>query len=436
MNVDSPTAATSAEVSGIKAIPTVIRPAMPAGGPPEFPEATWVGTLDVADLPPGDIVCRPEGAEEYARARVLLRNGSAPISFVDTVIEDGLVRLDIPILDAAPTPVVALPAISVVVCTHERPEMLAAALESLRHLDYPDYEVIVVDNAPRSDGTRHAVEALDDPRFRRVVEPVAGLSNARNTGVLAAAHGIVAFTDDDVVADPGWLLGLAAGFARSPRVACVCGMVPSGELRTRSQAYFDWRVSWADSMESRVFSMDAPPADLPLFPFQIGAYGTGANFAIRRETAIALGGFDEALGAGTRSRGGEDIDMFFRVLTAGLELANEPASIIWHRHRSDDDALLVQSKGYGVGLGAWLTKVATDRRHLVLALQVLRRRTRAVAEAGAAYGAITRPPEGVADGLSAKAGRREVFSVLGGPVALARERMSGRRASPLPGVTT
>ncbi|MFT4393862.1 glycosyltransferase family 2 protein [Gordonia lacunae] len=422
--------------------PVPLNPAMPLEGAPEWAGATWVGTLDVAEIadgdpapgsaPDGSVTCVPLEAAGYQRARVLLRHGSVPIRFVDAPIDDGLVRVPVAPYALPQLPSRAsLPPVSVVVCTHERPGMLADALQSLQRLDYPDYEVVVVDNAPRTDGTRRVVESLDDPRFRIVTEPVAGLSNARNAGLLAIAHDLVAFTDDDVVADTGWLLGLAQGFARSPEIACVCGMVPSGELRTRSQVYFDWRVSWADSTRARVFSLAEPPSDLPLFPFQIGVYGTGANFAVRRDIALSLGGFDEALGAGTRTRGGEDIDMFFRILTAGHALANEPDSIIWHRHRSTGDDLLEQSRGYGVGLGAWLTKVVTDRRHLALALRVLRRRSRAVARAGVAYGAITRPPEGIADGVAAQAGRREVMSVVGGPVALVRERLRGRRARPL-----
>lgn len=420
--------------------PLSLPPAMPIDGVPEWTGATWVGMLDVGAVGAGadpEVLCAPEQIDGYRRARVLLRAGLTPLEFVDVEVVDGLIRVPIPeLLVPQDHSDVEQPPISVVVCTHERPEQLRVALASLRTVDYPDFEVIVVDNAPQGPATADVVEEIDDPRFRRVVEPVAGLSSARNRGLTAARHQIVAFTDDDVVADPGWLRGLARGFARDTDVACVCGMVPSGELRTRPQAYFDWRVSWADTMSTRVYSLDDPPHDLPLFPFQIGAYGTGANFAVRRETIRRLGGFDEALGAGTRTRGGEDIDMFFRVLTAGYALANEPSSIIWHRHRSDTDALLVQARGYGLGLGAWLTKVAVNRQHRRLAFSVLRRRARAVARASADYGAITKPPREFAEEMSSAVGRIEVFSVLGGPVALARERMRGRRATPLPGAST
>ena len=67
--------------------------------------------------------------------------------------------------------------------------------------------------------------------------------------------------------------------------------------------------------------------------------------------------FDEALGAGSPCKGGEDIDLFFRVVTSGHALAYEPASIAWHRHRDDAAALTGQAAGYGRGLGAWLGKI-------------------------------------------------------------------------------
>jgi hypothetical protein len=168
--------------------------------------------------------------------------------------------------------------------------------------------------------------------------------------------------------------------------------------------------------------MADPPADQPLFPFQVGRFGTGANFAVKRDRVLQLGGFDEALGAGTASQGGEDLDLFFRVLTAGDALATEPAAIVWHRHRSDNEALLVQARGYGLGLGAWLTKVVLDPPHRRLAIRVLRRRFRSTLRAGADYGAImaapARLPDGVGDQVPSSVGRTEVLAVLGGPRAL------------------
>ena len=425
---------------------------MAPGGRPEWPGATWIAVLDLADLDLADlnladldvlegqrtVRCPVPGADGYSRARILIRDGVAPVRFVETDIVDGHVTLPVPERAAstdaastatAKTDVGALPPISVVLCTRERPDDLRGALASLRALDYPDFEIVVVDNAPTSDGTARVVAEVADPRVRRVVEPVPGLSRARNAGLRAASHALVAYTDDDVVADSGWLRGIARGFARAGDVACVCGTVPSGELRTLPQAYFDWRVSWGENLSPRVFRLAEPPADLPLFPFQVRAYGTGANIAVRRDTVLALGSFDERLGAGTSTKGGEDLDIFLRMLTAGHALAVEPSAIVWHRHRADNDALLSQARGYGVGFGAWLTKLAVTSQHRRLAFGVAVRRAREVGRAGRDYAAIASPPPAFTSDLPRSIGRTEVMSVLAGPRALWSESRRVRRGS-------
>ncbi len=350
----------------------MLNPAMPSPAGPSGRDARWVGLVELADLDPAGTTLELAAADGYWLARLLIRDAGMVRGYVTLPITDGRVDLDdlraaaagLPVPDAAPAPF-TLPAMSVVVCTRERPAMLREALGSLVALDYPNYEVIVVDNAPLTTGT---AEVAAEFGVRYAVAPVAGLSRARNTGLAAARNGIVAFTDDDVIADHQWLRGLAKGFARNPDIACVSGLVPSGELRNSVQSYFDARVSWSKVLTPREFRLSAPPADLPMFPFCVGEYGTGANFAVRTDAVRALGGFDEALGVGTRTKGGEDLDIFTRLLFAGLGLAIEPSALVWHRHRDDLDALRAQAIGYGRGLGAWLTKVATRRRPLGMAL--------------------------------------------------------------------
>ncbi|GAA1663588.1 hypothetical protein GCM10009701_20850 [Mycolicibacterium murale] len=405
---------------------------MPLTEPPVWPGAQWVSMIDLDDVPDSisTVTVTPEQAEGYRRARLLLRSAGSPVTFVDADIVDGTVTVEVPDRRAA-SDAVPHPPVSVVLCTRDRPEHLERALASIRALDYADFEVVVVDNAPATDATAAVVAACDDSRIRRVLEPTPGLSNARNTGLRSATHEIVAFTDDDVVVDPQWLQGIARGFTRGDNVTCVCGMVPSGELRTAAQGYFDQRVPWADTIEPRVYSTQNPPADHPLFPFQVGKCGTGANFAVRRSRLVELGGFDEALGVGTKTCGGEDLDLFFRVLAAGDTLVNEPSAIVWHRHRSDSAALLTQARGYGLGLGAWLTKVFLHREHRRLALRVVRRRFRSVLARGADYGAIAAHARDFGDEIPKEVGRHEVFAVLGGPLALWQGRRQGRRATPL-----
>lgn len=419
----------------------MLDPAMPAQGLPTWPEARWIGMLEIeaweAD-PDGFVEFVARHAEGYGHARVLLRHDRRPISFVDAPIVDGRVRVHLPAARAADPELQSaeLPPISVVVCTRDRPDQLADALASILLLDYPDFEVVVVDNAARTDATARVVEQLADPRVRWVPEPVPGLSTARNAGVRAARHELIAFTDDDVVVDAYWLRAIARGFARGGDVSCVAGLVPSGELRTAAQAYFEKRVSWAGSLRPRLVSMAMPPPDVPLFPLQIGRLGTGANFAVKKSRVVELGGFDEALGAGTAAQGGEDLDIFFRIVTSGDAMATEPSAIVWHRHRSENDALLSQARGYGLGLGAWLTKVGLDRTHRRLVARLVCRHLWLSLRTGADYGAIvTQPSADLRAEVPPSVGRTEVLAVLGGPRALWRGRRRRAHEPALAGVS-
>jgi len=344
---------------------------------PTWSGAVWVGAIDLADVPGDDAgTIGLRDAAGHRAARLLVRDGVAPLGFVDLPVTGETVAVDalraavaaLPPVPQPPVPV-RLPSTSVVLCTRDRADQLRGALDSLLALDHPDFEVVIVDNAPSDDATRELVAALTDPRVRYVREPVPGLSSARNAGVRAARHDIVAFTDDDVVVDRSWLRAVASGFSRGDDVLCVSGLVASGELRTPTQRWFDERVTWSRNLVPRMHRLSAPPADRPLFPFAVGDYGTGANFAMRRSAILELGGFDEALGVGTVTGGGEDIDMFSRVVLSGGALAVEPAALVWHRHRADLEALRVQARGYGTGLGAWLTKIALRPRTLGMALQ-------------------------------------------------------------------
>jgi glycosyltransferase involved in cell wall biosynthesis len=267
---------------------------------------------------------------------------------------------------ACPHPVVEHGPVSVVVCTRDRTEILESCLLRLPQLTYPnELEFIVVDNAPSNDRTEELVRTLaaEDNRFVYVREPFPGLSWARNRGLATARYPIVAFTDDDVTVDPNWVSGLARGFDRRSDVACVTGLVCTANITNRSEAYFDHRLaSWWQRSTAELFDLTNGASRGPLYPYGAGIFGTGANFAIDRQFILDNGSFDVALGAGTCTRGGEDLDAFVRVLQAGRAIAYEPSALVWHHHRADDEALLKQMYGYGTGLSAYLTKLLLDRR--------------------------------------------------------------------------
>ncbi|QDQ91307.1 glycosyltransferase [Rhodococcus sp. WB9] len=419
-------------------------PALVSDHAPTWDGAVWVGELrgPVRD----DTEYRLERAEGYQRARLLVREDRTLLGFVEVDIEDGRLAagalrraldglLPGAVAESAAATAASGPSVTVVVCTRDRVDSLKVALESILSLDHPDYDVIVVDNASRTDATQRYVTELGDPRVRVVTEPRPGLSRARNAGVRAANTEIVAFTDDDVVVDPHWLTELVAGFGAGSAVACVCGIVPSGEIRTPAQAYFDQRVGWASSCVPRLFDLAHPPADVPLFPFQVGVYGTGANFAVDRQAVFALGGFDEALGAGAPTDGGEDLDMFFRVLHAGRQLAYRPGAVVWHRHRADNEALAVQARGYGLGLGAWLAKIAVDPRTAWLAARIAVRQAPTFLHLSRKMSRVATPPDGLADDLPVGIGATELRSIARGPFAYLRARVEGRDPAPLRGMT-
>jgi GT2 family glycosyltransferase len=374
-----------------------LAPVLPNPARPSWSGAIWIGevwldAVDSADRASASsgrpAICRLQNADGFSRARLLVRDRERAVGFVDVDVTDGQVEFaDLRDRVGAHrhSPNRLRPDhrrdasgeaehVTVVVCTRDRTDLLKSALESVLAATYPNFGVLVVDNAPRTDATRDYVKSLGDPRVRLITEPRPGLSRARNTGLLAADGNIVAFVDDDVVVDRDWLSILVRGFGYGDTVGCVSGMVPAGELRTPAQAYFENRAGWSESADVRMFEWSAAPRDVPLFPFEVRHYGTGANFAVDRRVVLRLGGFDERLGAGTRVSGGEDIDMFFRILRSGRQLVREPAAIAWHRHRATTDDLRAQTRGYGLGLGAWLAKLASDPAMAALALRTVVRR--------------------------------------------------------------
>jgi GT2 family glycosyltransferase len=160
-----------------------------------------------------------------------------------------------------------------------------------------------------------------------------------------------------------------------------------------------------------------------LYPFSPGLFGTGASFAFDRERLVRLGGFDEALGAGTLTRGGEDLDIFVRVMLDNGAIAYEPSAVVWHHHRADEAALLRQMYGYGTGFTAYVTKLLLSRSTRG---EVLRRIPAGLAK----IARIKRDTDQrLTETVPTPAGamRREFTGYLTGPVLYVRARRAVRR---------
>ncbi|WP_055695657.1 glycosyltransferase, partial [Streptomyces prasinopilosus] len=267
---------------------------------------------------------------------------------------------------AAEAPVPASPPFaSVVVASRERTGQLARALDSLLAQDHPRFEVVVVDNAPVTDETRDLVHRKYGERVRYVREPVPGLATAHNTGLAHALGEVIAFTDDDVVADVRWLTGLTAPFAADPGLGCATGLILPARLRTPAQVLLESHGGFAKGFVPTTYDPREPPRDEPLFPFTAGRFGSGANMAFRAEVLRAVGGFDPATGAGTPARGGDDLYGFVRVLARGHRLHYTPRALVWHHHRETWADLETQAFGYGAGLTAYLTAILVARPALL-----------------------------------------------------------------------
>jgi len=332
--------------------------------------------LDVdlsAPLPDVEAV-DPQTGTVFGGAFCLVRQRGRPVGIVEfpiygrTVGKAELAELLAPPANVVrssflPPPASASPLVRVVVATHDRPQPLATCLDKLLAQDYPNYEIVVVDNAPSSSETRDMIASRFGTvgKIHYVVEMRAGLGHAHNAGLAGATAPIVAFTDDDVEVDPRWLSAIVSNFARSDRVGCVTGLILPAELDTKAQLWTERHGGFGKGFDRRVYDMGENRPHNVLFPFAAGALGSGANMAYRTETLRKIGGFDDALGAGTLAKGGDDLAGFAATLLHGYQLVYDPEAIVWHHHRRTEEGTRGQAYGYGVGLGAYLTKMVLDR---------------------------------------------------------------------------
>ena len=130
------------------------------------------------------------------------------------------------------------PTICVAICTHDRPDFLATALDSVTRQSRTPYRILVVDNAPSNELTRELVEQRY-PSVHYVRETTPGLNFARNRAVGECGCDVIAFLDDDAIADPEWIEQIAQVFARHRDVSVCTGRVLPLELETPAQKMFE-----------------------------------------------------------------------------------------------------------------------------------------------------------------------------------------------------
>ena len=215
------------------------------------------------------------------------------------------------------------PKVSVVVCVYNGARTIDACLASLERLNYPNYEVVVV-NDGSTDGTRQIAEGYDYIHLINQVNK--GLSEARNVGIRAATGEIIAFTDADCMADADWLIHLVARFQSSR-----FGAVGGPNLTPPDDSFVASCVAVSPGAPTHVLLDDEVAEHIP-----------GCNMAFRREALAAIDGFDPIFRAA-----GDDVDLCWRLQNKGYKIGFSPAAIVWHFRRNTIRDYLKQQRGYG-----------------------------------------------------------------------------------------
>jgi glycosyltransferase involved in cell wall biosynthesis len=231
---------------------------------------------------------------------------------------------------------------SVVICTRNRADKIAAAVGSVLALDYPDFDLTVIDQST-SDDTRLALAGhLEDPRMNYLHFTEPGLSRAYNNGIRNSTGEIIAFTDDDCIVPTDWLSNIVAAFTAEPDGELLYGQVLPYETGEGSALTPMLEVPYAQRLGKH--------------DDRYKVFGMGANFAARRRLFDRIGYFDQVLGGGAPLKSAQDYDISYRTYQGGGVILLRPDVVLRHdgrRETADWPSLLL---GYGHGDGAFYTK--------------------------------------------------------------------------------
>lgn len=214
------------------------------------------------------------------------------------------------------------PRVSVIVCTYNGGRTLEQCLQSLQKLDYPDYEIIVVDDGS-TDDTVDILELFPD--IEKIRQPNRGLSAARNAGLHAATGSIVAYTDSDCFVDRDWLTLLVHQLEQSGASAV------GGPNLTPDDGWLSSCVAACPGQPTHVLEND-----------QVAEHIPGCNMAFRRNLLLDIQGFDFQF-----QKAGDDVDICWRLQQAGHWITFAPGAFVWHHRRHTPRAYLRQQAGYG-----------------------------------------------------------------------------------------
>ena len=220
-------------------------------------------------------------------------------------------------------PLPRVPKVSVVVCSYNGAATLRGCLEALQKVDYPDFEVMVVD-----DGSKDSTQSIvaEFPLVKNILQPNRGLSVARNVGMQAATGEIIAYTDSDCMPDSDWLYFLVSTLLHSSYAA-----VGGPNLNPPAQGPIPAAVAACPGAPTHVLLSDTEAEHIP-----------GCNMAYWKSVLEEIGGFDPEF-----RTAGDDVDLCWRLMQAGHRVGFSPSALVWHHRRFTMQAYFRQQKGYG-----------------------------------------------------------------------------------------
>lgn len=237
----------------------------------------------------------------------------------------------------------AAAALTVAVCTRNRPAELSRCLASLRRLDPPAAALLVADQSDREPAREVRAACGADVR-RLPVEPK-GLGVSRQAALEVCGTECLAFTDDDCIVRPGWAGAIERVFARDAAIGAVTGPARPDPSMPLPPGVPEWVSDWGSEEEIRFTD--------PVDPSTIGG---GLNMAFRVEAIRRVGGFDPLLGAGALLRSSEDADAFHRILRGGFAIVYTPEAVVSHQPPRDAEAQRRNEIEYAAGLAAWVER--------------------------------------------------------------------------------
>jgi GT2 family glycosyltransferase len=243
-------------------------------------------------------------------------------------------------------------------------------MRSIEDQTQPPEEVIIVDN-----GCQDTIKALVNsvmPSARYVAESFPGLDFARNRAICETNSEILAFLDDDAIADTDWIFSIRNAF-RNNNVSALTGLILPLELKAKAQQLFEKNGGFGRGFEQRIVPKRSGNGAPDVFYALVNTLniGSGCNMAFKASVLKKLNGFDVALDAGAFLPGGGDLDMFYRTMRNGYRIIYEPKAMVLHRHRRSMQTLKRQLSGHQRSVIAFLTKAifleSSDGRAAVLA---------------------------------------------------------------------